>query len=272
MATKPRPATPSDGAAWVTGASSGIGRAVALKLARLGWTVAATARSQEKLAEVAAAASGFRGRIVPLAGDTTDAERMTAIVGEIERDHGGLARAVLNAGIYIPVDGEAPRLEDFRSQVDVNLDGTVNCLVPAIAAMRTRQAGQIAIVSSVAGYTGLPKAAAYGMTKAGLINLAESLKFDLDHEGILVQLVCPGFVETPATADNPFEMPFLMKVEDAADRMVDGLAKDRFEVTFPKAFTWQLKLMRALPYWAYFPLIARTTGWNRKKRAAAPAG
>lgn len=264
MSSKLQPASPSDGAAWVTGASSGIGATVATKLARRGWTVVGTARSEDQLAEVARRAEGARGKIVPMAGDTTDEARMAEIVATIERDHGGLALALLNAGIYKPVDGMNMALDDFRKHVAVNLTGTLNGLVPAVDAMKARQRGQLVVVSSVAGYVGLPQSAAYGATKAALINMAEALKFDLDHLGILVQIVSPGFVDTPATAQNPFEMPFLMSPEDAADKLVAGLATTRFEITFPRAFTYQLKLLRALPYWGYFPLVARATGWNRK--------
>ncbi len=269
MAGKLRPATPADGAAWVTGASSGIGRAVALKLARQGFTVAVTARSAEALETLAGETGASRGTIVPMPGDVTDAAAMDAIVKRIEAEHGGLALVVLNAGVYTAMDGTAPSVDLFDKHFAVNLEGVTNGLVPAIAAMKPRGRGQIAIVSSVAGYVGLPQAAAYGATKAALINMAEALKFDMDRLGILVQLVCPGFVDTPATAQNPFEMPFLMKVDEAADKLVAGLATTRFEITFPRAFTYQLKLLRALPYWAYFPLVGRATGWRGKGGAGS---
>jgi short-subunit dehydrogenase len=126
-------------------------------------------------------------------------------------------------------------------------------------AMMARNAGQIAVVSSVAGYRGLPAASAYGATKAALINMCESLKFDLDAAGVKLQLVDPGFVETPLTAQNDFNMPFLMKSDAAAQAFYRGLLSDRFEIVFPKRFAWQLKLLRCLPYAAYFPLIRRST-------------
>jgi NAD(P)-dependent dehydrogenase (short-subunit alcohol dehydrogenase family) len=107
-------------------------------------------------------------------------------------------------------------------------------------------------------------AAAYGATKAGLINMAEALRFDAERMGIKLQIINPGFVETPATDENPFEMPFLLKVDDAARRLADGLESDAFEVTFPKRFTYQLKLLRMLPFDVYHWIVSRATGWKGK--------
>ncbi len=118
---------------------------------------------------------------------------------------------------------------------------------------------------SVTGYGGLPTSAAYGATKAALINLAESLKFDLDHENIHLQIIAPGFVETAATASNAFTMPALVSAEEAARCIVKGLSSSAFEITFPKRFTYVLKLLRLFPYALYFPLVARMTGWNKPK-------
>jgi len=258
-------AAPADGIAWVTGASSGIGAAVARGLAARGWRVAVTARSRDALETLAAQAADGPGEIRVYEGDTTEPERMAEIVRGIEADFGPVALAVLNAGIYLPVDGTAPDLADFHKSFDVNLGGTVNALVPLIAVMRGRGRGQIALVASVAGYSGLPTSAAYGATKAALINMGEALKFDLDRIGVRIQIVSPGFVDTPATKDNPFPMPHLLPVETAAERLVSGLArKGNFEITFPRRFTWQLKFLRILPYWLYFPLLGRTTGWAKK--------
>ncbi|MEM6382348.1 MAG: SDR family NAD(P)-dependent oxidoreductase [Pseudomonadota bacterium] len=250
---------------WVTGASSGLGYALALEMARRGYRLALTARSEEKLAELKAEIeSDTSGSEVYLAaGDVSDAPRMAAIVGEMEQ-HGGIDIAVLNAGIYIPVDGTAPPLDAIHKTFDVNLKGTANCVVPLIEVMKPRRRGQITMVASVTGYVGLPTSAAYGATKAGMINFAEGLRFDTDRLGITVQVVNPGFVDTPATADNPFEMPFLLQVDDAARRMADGIESKRFEITFPKRFTYQLKLLRLLPYDVSHWILSRTTGWKDK--------
>jgi NADP-dependent 3-hydroxy acid dehydrogenase YdfG len=256
--------TPSDGCFWITGASSGIGRSLALELARRGFTVVATARKADELNALVAAAVGLTGRIVAMPGDITDAARMAEIVAATETTVAPIAGAVLNAGIYIPVRAQTLTVEDCAKSFRVNLDGTVNGLVPLLKVMGPRRRGQIAVVSSVAGYRGLPTSAAYGATKAGLHNFCESLKFDTDNMGIKLQVVNPGFVETAATAENPFPMPHLMKVDDAARRLADGLFKDVYEITFPRRFTWQLKALSILPYGLYNALISRSTGWRGK--------
>ena len=145
-------------------------------------------------------------------------------------------------------------------QVETNLMGTMHGLEALIPACLAARRGHIAIVASVAGYRGLPKAAAYGAGKAALINLAESLKFDLDRAGVKLQLVAPGFVKTPLTDKNDFAMPFLMPVDRAVDAMIDGLRGARFEITFPKPLARRMKLLRMLPYRLYFALVRARTG------------
>jgi NAD(P)-dependent dehydrogenase (short-subunit alcohol dehydrogenase family) len=243
-------ARPEHGIVWISGASSGIGRALALKLAGEGYKVAVTARSHEKLAELQAEANGLSGSIVVLDGDVTDAEDMEHVMASIEYEHGALAMVILNAGLYLPVHAEDLHLADFDKSFAVNLSGVVNCLLPAIRHMKVKGQGQIAIVSSVTGYGGLPTSAAYGATKAALINMAESLKFDLDKMGIRIQLITPGFIDIPATRKNAFPMPALVSPEDAARQIAAGLKSQAFEITFPKRFTFMLKLARLLPYGA----------------------
>lgn len=254
-------ARPEHGCAWVTGASSGIGRAVALKLAGAGFTVAATARDEAKLAALVAEGGG---RIHAFPADVTDAAAVLGIVEEIESRCGRLALAVLNAGVFLPVHGEAMKQADFDKSFAVNLQGTVHCLLPSVEAMKRAGRGQIAIVSSVTGYGGLPTSAAYGATKAALINMAESLRFDLDKLGIRIQVINPGFVDTPATQQNEFPMPALVTPEVAASEILKGLASNGFEITFPKRFTYGLKLARLLPYGLYFALINRASGWKSR--------
>ena len=257
-------ATPADGSAWVTGASSGIGKALALELAGEGFTVYATARSEAALEELAGQSSGLRGRIIAAPGDVTDKDAMAGIAGRIDADGNGLALAVFNAGVYLPVHGETLKVEDFDKTFAVNLSGVVNGLVPAIDRMKARGRGQIAIVSSVTGYGGMPTSAAYGATKAALINMAESLKFDLDKFGVRIQVINPGFVDTPATADNAFEMPALVQPDVAANRIGRGLKSGSFEITFPRRFTYVLKALQFLPYPAYFWLMNAATGWKKR--------
>lgn len=254
-------AHPEHGVAWITGASTGIGRALALKLVGEGYTVVVTARDHEKLVDLGHTAPG-PGHIAVLDGDVADPRDVERIVAAIEYEHGALALAVLNAGIFIPVHGENLHREDFEKTFAVNLHGVVNCLIPAVRHMKEKGHGQIAIVSSVAGCAGLPLSAAYGATKAALVNMAESLKFDLDKLNIRIQIVNPGFVDTPATANNDFSMPFLISPEEAANRIAAGLKASGFEITFPKRFTWQVKALRLLPYRLYFWLMNRRTKWK----------
>lgn len=250
---------------WITGASSGLGHGLTQEMARRGYRLVLTARKLEALEDLASdIVQAHPNADVHVAeGDITDSERMAAIVSDMEA-RGGIDIAVLNAGIYIPIDGTKPDLAAIHKTIDINLKGTANCIVPLIDVMKARGKGKIALVASVAGYSGLPMAAAYGATKAGLINMAEALRFDTERMGIKLQIINPGFVETPATDENPFEMPFLLKVDDAARRLADGLESDAFEVTFPKRFTYQLKLLRMLPFDVYHWIVSRATGWKGK--------
>ncbi|WP_028793921.1 SDR family NAD(P)-dependent oxidoreductase [Thalassobaculum salexigens] len=247
----------SERTVWITGASSGIGRAVALQMARDGWRVVGSARRQEALDELAA--EGPAGRITGVAVDVTDPEATRAAVARIEAEIGPIDRAILAAGTHIPTSADDFKPEDFRTLVEVNLMGVVHATAAVLPGFKQRRAGHLVVVASVAGYGGLPTAAGYGATKAGLINFTESMKFDLDEWGVKTQLVCPGFVRTPLTDRNEFSMPFLMKVEDAAEAMVKGMEGGGFEITFPKRFTWLVKAMSALPYALYFPMVRKGT-------------
>ena len=260
----PRAAKPTDGLFWITGASSGIGYAVALEAARRGWRVVATARRPDELAILAAAASGMAGTIIPAVADVTDASALAEAVAKVEAEHGPIARAFLNAGIYLPVRLYPFEAEKMHRSLAVNVGGTINALAALMPYMAPRGLGQIAINASVAGYSGLPTSAAYGATKAALINMAESFRFDGNVAGILIQVVNPGFIRTPATDTNPFPMPFLMEVEPAAIRLLDGMDGTAFEITFPRRFTYFLKLLRMLPRRWYIPLVTWSTGWKEK--------
>lgn len=255
---------PADGVAWVTGASSGIGRDVAIEFARRGWTVAVTARREPELSALAREAAGLAGRIVAHPGDITDEAGMQSLVGAIEMAHGPVVLAFLNAGVAPYVRAPALDVEAFRQALDVNVMGTVHGLAALLPRMATRGFGQIGVNASVAGYAGLPKAAAYGASKAALINMTEALKFDCDRFGVMLQIVNPGFIETPLTGQNDFPMPFLMKADEAARRVVDGFERGGFEITFPRRFALIMKATAALPYWLYFRLVARNTGWDRR--------
>lgn len=248
----PRVQTSADGIAWITGGSSGIGRATALALARRGWRVAISARRAEALEEVAREG---QGRIHAFACDMTDAAGVADTISRIEAAHGPIALAFLNAGVSI--HSRAPQLDlaSIRRIVDVNILGVYNALVPLVQVMAARGQGQIALCASVAGYGGLPYAAAYCASKAATINTAVSLAIECAPLGIGIQCVCPGFVDTPLTRKNDFPMPFMIGAEEAGRRIADGLARSRFEIAFPRRMAWLLKAANLLPHDLYIRLF-----------------
>ncbi|MFI4967726.1 MAG: SDR family NAD(P)-dependent oxidoreductase [Gammaproteobacteria bacterium] len=245
------------GLAWITGGGTGIGRALALRLAADGWQVVVSGRRAEPLTETAGQAPSA---IHPWPLDVTDLAAVRRAVTDIEAKHGPIALAVLNAGMYQAVKLDSFKAELMAEHMKVNYQGVVNGMDALLPHMRRRKSGHMVLVASVAGYRGLPLASAYGPTKAALINLAESLKYMFEKEGLRISVCNPGFVETPLTEGNRFPMPFLMKVDDAAAALQRGIYRSKFEIAFPTRFVLILKFMRALPYWAYFPLIKRMTG------------
>ena len=258
-------AKPQDGAAWITGASAGMGRAVAQRLADQGYTVYASARSADDLSRMGREYSG-KGRIVPLPLDVTDRAAGEKAVERIIEEAGSLVLAIFNAGNYLPNRGFDLKHETFEQTFAINFFGVLNGFIPALDAMKEAGRGHIAIVASSSGYGGLPNASAYASSKSALINMAESLKFDLDLMNVRLQVVTPGFVDTPLTQKNDFPMPFLMPVDDAAGAFLKGLGSNAFDITFPKRFTYLLKMLNLLPYRLYFPLVASFTGVGKKKR------
>ncbi len=242
----------------ITGASSGIGFSLARKLAIRGWRVTAIARRYEKLAEL----QQQNGSIFPLAADVSVSEDIKFALLKAERASGPFDMAILNAGIYTPVDVRSFSSETFIKQMQVNYFGIIHCLENLLPAMLAKGSGHLALMGSVAGYRGLPKSAAYGPTKAAIQNLAESLYFDLNPKGIKLQLINPGFVETEATAINDFAMPDLISSDMAADLIIQGLQENIFEISFPKSFVRKLKFMRLLPSHAYLSLTAKLTGYK----------
>jgi len=240
---------------WITGAGRGIGRALAKRLAEAGWIVAASARSEEDLTSLAAECPPGRIHGFPL--DVTDLSRTETTVEGIETQLGKLDLAILNAGTHIPVTVEGFSAAPFRRLMETNLMGPVNGLAQLIPRFVERRGGHIAVVASVAGYRGLPTAAAYGASKAGVINLCEALKPELERHGVRLTLINPGFVETSLTAKNDFPMPFLISVDKAVDRILHGLERSAFEIAFPGRFAFLMKLLRILPDRLFFAITRR---------------
>jgi short-subunit dehydrogenase len=241
---------------WLMGASSGIGEALARKLADAGADVALSARRAERMAELA---QGMPNALV-LPCDATDAAALDAARERIVASWGGVDLAVYLAGDYVPMRAWEFERQAAERMIAVNLTGAMAFAAALTPLLLKQERGQIAFVSSVAGYRGLPKALVYGPTKAALINFAETLWLDLAPRGIGVRLINPGFVATQLTAQNDFAMPALLTPDDAAAEILRGFATDAFEIHFPKRFTRLLKVLRLLPYRLYFPLIRRLTG------------
>lgn len=231
--------------AWVTGASTGIGAEICKQLAADGVVVAASARNAEALKALGPGIHAF-----PL--NVSDEKAVAETFEAIEAVHGPIDLIIAGAGTYTPASAADFRPEMFRRMYEVNYLGVINVLAAALPKFRARRSGHLSWIASVSGYRGLPKAAAYGPTKAALINLAESLKPELDRDGVKVSVINPGFVRTPMTAVNDFEMPFLMEPADAARATIAGLAKNKFEVAYPTPFVAILKIGRLLPYRIFF--------------------
>lgn len=247
---------------WITGASTGLGREVAKQYAFAGHAVCVSARGAAGLESLVEECRDAPGNIYCHSLDVTEPDRVEQAFAAIEADMGLPDLVVLNAGTNIPDTVQRFDRANYARIMDINFMGTINCLQQVVPSFLERRSGQIAVVASVAGYRGLPYAAAYCASKSALISLCESLQPELAVAGIHLHVVDPGFVRTPLTDKNEFEMPFLMEVEDAAAAMVNGLRHGRFEITFPKRFTWLVKAMRLLPY-AIFLRLTR----NLLKRA-----
>tara|TARA_Y100000766_G_C18722170_1_gene514495 strand:+ start:46 stop:798 length:753 start_codon:yes stop_codon:yes gene_type:complete len=236
---------------WITGASSGIGKAVAEKFAKEGWQVAVSARRKEILDQMAKDRniSSF-----PL--DVVDEENCKITFQKIISEFTEIDLCIFCSGTYDPKKEKEIDIKQSKFIMDVNYFGVLNCVKSVEKYFKDKKNGHISIVSSIAGYRGLPNSSGYGPSKAALNNFAESIYFDFKKYNIRVSVISPGFIKTPLTDKNDFPMPFLRSVEFAAKKIYDGLTKSNsFEIHFPKQLTLILKFLRILPYKIYLFLI-----------------
>jgi NADP-dependent 3-hydroxy acid dehydrogenase YdfG len=241
---------------WVVGASTGIGAATAQHLLSLGARVALSARNETALRQLAAGSG--QALILPL--DVTDRSQLLAARDQLMAAWQGVDLVLMVAGVYREMRADAIDIDAVEQMLDVNLRAVFHVLDAVLPTMLAQGRGGVGIVSSVAGFGGLPRALGYGPTKAALINLAETLYLDLHAKGLGVYLINPGFVDTPATKQNDFEMPALISPQEAAVQIVQGIERGEFHIHFPRRFTNWLRFAQLLPYRAYFWLIHKVTG------------
>jgi len=239
---------------WITGGSSGIGKALAYKFANEGWQVALSARREELLNEISKSNNNIHS--FPL--DVLDVEKCKEVFNKIVSKFKNIDIAVFSTGIHDPNSEKKLNLDSIRKIMETNFFGTINSINSVYNYFKEKKSGHISIVSSVAGYRGLPIAGAYCASKSALISYAESLYFDMKRFNVRVSVVNPGFIKTPMTDQNPFPMPMIVSAKFAAEEMFKGLTKSNsFEIHFPKKFTFIMKILKIMPNWLYLKLIKK---------------
>jgi NADP-dependent 3-hydroxy acid dehydrogenase YdfG len=240
---------------WLIGASSGIGEACAQALIKAGAQVALSSRRVERLNALAALGNSEQSLVLPL--DVTDDAQLKNSYQSILKIWGGVDLLLFVSGVYVPLRADNFDIDTAEQTIDANLLGPMRAVALVLPEMLKTHTGHIAIVGSVAGYSGLPKALAYGPSKAAIINFCETLYYDLLPQGVSVHMISPGFVATEATAQNDFEMPALISAQEAATEILGGIEQGEFDIHFPKRFSRFLKLLRILPYPMYFWIVRR---------------
>ena len=236
---------------WITGASSGIGKAVAEKFAKEGWKVAVSARRKEILDIMAQDQNIFS---FPL--DITNRDQINNVFKNILNEFGDLDLCLFSSGTYEPKDEQSIDPNKIKNVINVNFLGVIDCVKTVEKYFKNQKSGHISIVSSIAGYRGLPNSSGYGPSKAALTNFTESIYFDFKKFGVRVSIISPGFIKTPLTDKNEFSMPFLKTPDYAAEKIFNGLVKSNaFEIHFPKGLTLVLKFLRILPYKLYLVIV-----------------
>jgi len=246
---------------WITGGSTGIGKALAIKFANMGWNVAISARREALIKEISDNNQNIYG--FPL--DVTTKSRCKEVFDEIRNKFQNIDICFFSTGTWNPIKEKDIDVEQIENVFKVNFFGTLNSIKVVEQYFKEKKNGTIAIVSSIAGYKGLPNSTGYGPSKSALNNLTESLYFDFKRSNVRVCLVSPGFIKTPMTDKNDFKMPFLKTTEYAAEKIYDGLVNKKvFEIHFPKSLTILLKIFSFLPSKVYFGLVGRMTKYQKK--------
>ena len=246
---------------WITGGSTGIGKALAIKFSNKGWNVAISARRVELLDEL----SNQHENITAFPLDVTNKIKCNEVFNQIINKYTNLDICFFSTGTWNPKKEKDIDVEQIEEVFKVNFFGTVNSIKAVEQFFKNQKSGIITIVSSIAGYRGLPNSTGYGPSKSALNNLAESLYFDFKRFNVRVCLVSPGFIKTPMTDKNDFKMPFLKTPEYAANKIYDGLInKNNFEIHFPKVLTVMLKILSFLPSKIYFSLVGKLTKHQKK--------
>ncbi len=256
MSLNPRLTDWNDRVVWLVGASTGIGRATAALLHERGARVVVSARNATALQAFERARPGS----LALPFDATDSTAFVQATHQVQERFGRIDLVLYCAGYYKAMRATQFDLDEALHHQEVNYVGALNMLHAVLPVLLRQRAGHLSLVSSVAGYRGLPNSLAYGPTKAALINLAQTLYMDLHPVGLGASVINPGFVETPLTAQNEFSMPALLTPEQAAQAILKGWAQGRFEIHFPKRFTLWLKALTHLSDAMYFRAIRRSTG------------
>ena len=235
----------------ITGASSGIGRGLAVELARRGAGIGLVARRAEVMAEVVREVEAAGSKALALPADVQDASSLSAAAATLSAEFGPIDILIANAGIGPTRDASQIDAKEIASVINVNVIGAANSAAAVIPEMVKRGSGQLVVISSLAAYRGLPKSAAYCASKAAVSAFFESLRLDLEPKGIAVTIIHPGFIKTPLTAGREAQMPFLMELDDAVKKMANAIEKKRKRYSFP----WQLAtIVRAgmiMPIWMY---------------------
>src|SRR5262249_53621000 len=238
--------------AWITGASGAICGEIARRLATAGVAIAATARSGWKLDQLAASSD----LIEPFPADVLKPEELKVAVAKIESTLGPIDLALLGAGMYAPFDIRNIDLDGFHHTMALNVDGVINAVAAVLPSMVARSAGHIAIMGSLFGYAGWPENGSYGASKAAVINLAESLKLELEGTGVAVTIINPGFVDTPLNASyEPKKKLYVISKERCARKILEKLGSKPYEIAFPTQVSIFLKTVRSLPRAVSLPLI-----------------